>query len=270
MLCALLNKANKAITMFVADTLHCSTIDGQEMSIGKQSEDLCQNGFNRIVSFGYAENDQHNLPRSRSSKNISVLGLGHMGTVSAIGFAALGHKVIGIDHDQRKVNALNQGRTNSKESGLQQLLTRVARFNNLVATGDSFNAIRRTDVTLICIGNSVDNNDELDSVALMTACEQLGAIIKNKSSFHIFVWCHSISRKISLQTMIAKIENNALKKAGKDFGFCTVQRALRKHQAIEDFYHPKLLTIGSFEKKSADLCSEIFDGFETKVRHIKL
>ncbi len=148
MLYALLNPKQGG-SMFVAGGGNCSTLDSQERSMVKGNDDLCQSGFNRIVSFGYAENDQHILPKSRSSKNISVLGLGHLGTVSAIGLAALAHKVIGIDHDQRKVNALIQGRACSKENGLQQLLTQVSRFNNLVATDDFFNAIRRTDVTLI-------------------------------------------------------------------------------------------------------------------------
>ena len=120
------------------------------------------------------------------------------------------------------------------------------------------------------MGNNVDNNDEIDSASLMTACEQLGTTIKNKSSFHLFIWCHSNPSNICCQTMIAKIENSAQKLAGNDFGFCTVQRPLRKQQLIEDFYHPEHITISSDDKNSTDLAVQIFNDFDTKIRHRKL
>jgi UDP-glucose 6-dehydrogenase len=256
--------------VLAADNGHYSTLDNQETPIVIPSDTVSRSGFNRIVSFGYAEKDQYRLPRSRSCKNISVLGLGHQGTISAIGFAALGHMVIGVDHDHRKVNALNQGRTYSSENGLQELLSRVAQFNNLVATDDSFNAVRHTEITLICVGNNTDRNGEFDTTSLMTACEQLATTIKDKSSYHLFIWCHSDPSKICCKTMIEKIENGAQKLMGKDFGFCTVQRPLRKQQMIEDFYHPEYITISSDDKNSADLAVQIFNDFDTKIRHRKL
>ena len=70
--------------------------------------------------------------------------------------------------------------------------------------------------------------------------------------------------------MIAEIENSAQKIVGKDFGFCTLQRPLRKQQAIKDFYHPECITITSYDKNCADLAAQIFNCFDTKIHHKKL
>lgn len=221
-------------------------------------------GFQRVVAFGYAEHERHQLPMSRISRHISVLGLGHLGTVSAICMAALGHKVIGIDQDQRKVNALNQRRTFTDEQGLPELLQQISRFNNLVATDDAYNAFKHTDLTLIC-----PTEEQPTSQQLIGLCQQIGTLLKRKTTFHTLVFCHNLSTKMLNECVIPQIEAASGKLAGIEFGICAVQKPMTKKQAIKDFYQPSQITINYADKKSCLLTEQIFDGFKTSIRRIK-
>lgn len=54
---------------------------------------------------------------------LSVIGCGYLGAVHAAAMASIGHEVVGIDVDQRKIDALSQGEAPFFEPGLQEILT---------------------------------------------------------------------------------------------------------------------------------------------------
>lgn len=53
---------------------------------------------------------------------LSVIGCGYLGAVHAAAMASIGHEVVGVDVDQRKVEALSHGRAPFFEPGLSELL----------------------------------------------------------------------------------------------------------------------------------------------------
>ncbi|MFN3468047.1 MAG: hypothetical protein ACK4WF_10180, partial [Candidatus Brocadiales bacterium] len=58
----------------------------------------------------------------KSEIKISVIGLGHVGLPTALGFAELGWEVIGADDDREKVDLIARGEAPFYEPGLQDLL----------------------------------------------------------------------------------------------------------------------------------------------------
>ena len=73
--------------------------------------------------------------------NVSVFGLGYVGSVSAASFAADGHSVIGVDVNADKVAAINAGKSPIVEPGLDELLSRGAAEGRLRATTNTAEAI---------------------------------------------------------------------------------------------------------------------------------
>ncbi|NLP84330.1 UDP-glucose/GDP-mannose dehydrogenase family protein [Microbacterium sp. CFH 90308] len=54
---------------------------------------------------------------------LSVIGCGYLGAVHAAAMASIGHEVIGIDVDERKIATLSRGEAPFFEPGLQEILT---------------------------------------------------------------------------------------------------------------------------------------------------
>src|SRR5439155_14306346 len=55
---------------------------------------------------------------------IVIIGCGHVGLVTAAGFAELGHDVTGMDSDAQRIEMLQHGRTPFYEPGLDELVTK--------------------------------------------------------------------------------------------------------------------------------------------------
>ncbi|WP_404473076.1 UDP-glucose dehydrogenase family protein [Microbacterium aerolatum] len=67
---------------------------------------------------------------------VSVIGCGYLGAVHAAAMASIGHDVIGIDVDRRKIDALSAGQAPFFEPGLEQILTDGVESGRLSFTTD--------------------------------------------------------------------------------------------------------------------------------------
>ena len=83
---------------------------------------------------------------------IAVLGLGHVGLPTAVGFSSLGWEVIGADEDAAKVELINAGKVPFFEPGLDDLLNRSLASGKFQATSEVTEAIRAATVVFICVG----------------------------------------------------------------------------------------------------------------------
>lgn len=82
---------------------------------------------------------------------ISVIGCGYLGAVHAACMAKLGHEVVGIDLDERKISDLAAARAPFYEPGLEDLLKDVQETGRLTFTSD-LSAARGSQVHFICVG----------------------------------------------------------------------------------------------------------------------
>src|SRR5579864_7640865 len=88
----------------------------------------------------------------QSSVKISIFGLGYVGTVSAGCLAHDGHRVIGVDPSQTKVDLINSSQSPIIEAGIGEIIASSAKAGRLCATGDPAQAIRQTDLSFVCVG----------------------------------------------------------------------------------------------------------------------
>jgi GDP-mannose 6-dehydrogenase len=119
--------------------------------------------------------------------NVSVFGLGYVGSVSAASFAADGHTVVGVDVNADKVASLNEGRSPIVEKGLEDLIRTAAADGRLRATTDTAEAVHATGLSLLCVGTPSRKNGSLDLAYLERVCEQIGEALKGKAGYHVVV-----------------------------------------------------------------------------------
>src|SRR5712675_1516434 len=115
---------------------------------------------------------------------VSVFGLGYVGCVSAASFAGDGHQVIGVDVNADKAAAINAGRSPIVEPGLDELLSRCASEGRLKATTDTAEAVRDSEVSLLCVGTPSRRNGSLDLAYLERVSEQIGSALRDKGTYH--------------------------------------------------------------------------------------
>jgi len=84
--------------------------------------------------------------------NISIVGVGHVGLVTAAVLADYGHAVMGLDDDAAKLEALRSGDVPFFEPGLQELVDRVTGDGSLEFTGDLARAVDHAEVVFVCVG----------------------------------------------------------------------------------------------------------------------
>src|SRR3954452_16845967 len=82
---------------------------------------------------------------------ISVIGCGYLGAVHAAAMAKLGHEVVGIDVDERKVADLQAGRAPFFEPGLPELLAEVQATGRLSFSTSMADAAG-SRVHFVCVG----------------------------------------------------------------------------------------------------------------------
>ena len=176
--------------------------------------------------------------------NVSVFGLGYVGSVSAASFAADGHTVVGVDINPDKVASLNDGRSPIVEKGLDEQIRDNAANGRLRATTSTKEAVAATDLSLICVGTPSRRNGSLDLTYLERVCEQIGEALKDKESYHVVVVRSTVLPGTTHNVVIPALERTSGKKYGSGFGVTVNPEFLREGTAIKDFRQPPMTLVG--------------------------
>ena len=175
---------------------------------------------------------------------VSVFGLGYVGSVSAASFAADGHQVVGVDVNPDKVASINAGRCPIIEPGLDDLLAAGVAEGRLRATTDAAEAVADSEVSLLCVGTPSRRNGSLDLAYLERVASQVGAALRNKSSYHVVVVRSTVLPGTTNERIIPLLEHESGKAYGEGFGVSINPEFLREGTALKDFRKPPLTLVG--------------------------
>ena len=183
---------------------------------------------------------------------VSVFGLGYVGSVSAACFAEDGHEVVGVDVAPAKVQSLNEGRSPIVEKGLDELIRGNTANGRLRATTSTAEAVRATDLSLICVGTPSRKNGSLDLTYLERVAEQIGEALKDKDDYHVVVVRSTVLPGTTHDVVIPALERTSGKKYGSGFGVTVNPEFLREGTAIHDFRNPPLTLVGHNYQSDAE------------------
>lgn len=193
---------------------------------------------------------------------ISIFGIGYVGAVTAACLAESGHDVVAVDTDPVKVACLLEGRTPIIEEGLEERIAKAAADKKLSATASVQEAVDRTEMSLICVGTPSAEDGSLSLKYVEDVCRQIGAALKNKSTFHTVVLRSTVVPGSARNVAIPALEAASGKKAGVGFGFGNNPEFLRESSAIYDYYNPPKIVIGASDPKTAEAIKSIYKGIE--------
>ena len=182
---------------------------------------------------------------------IAVVGSGYVGLVAGACFAELGHQVVLVDNDERKLAELQRGECPIHEKFLPELLERH-RGKSLDFTGDLTDAVRRSQLIFIAVGTPPKDDGDADlsyveSVAQGIACAiDDYKVVVEKST--VPVYTNSWVRKIMLL-------NGA---PAELFDVASNPEFLREGTAVADFLYPDRIVVGADSDRCSNLLAEAY------------
>jgi GDP-mannose 6-dehydrogenase len=189
---------------------------------------------------------------------VSVFGLGYVGSVSAASFAADGHEVVGVDVNPDKVAGLNEGRSPIVEKGLDELIRENVTNGRLRATTSTAEAVKDTDLSLICVGTPSRKNGSLDLTYLERVADQMGQALRAKDGYHIVCVRSTVLPGTTHDVVIPALERASGKNYGTGFGVTVNPEFLREGTAIHDFRNPPLTLVGHNYASDAELTQALY------------
>jgi len=186
------------------------------------------------------------------------MGLGYVGAVSAGCLADDGHAVVGVDPNQTKADLINRGISPIVEKDIGEIIEAQVRRGNLRATTDVAEAVRNTEMSLICVGTPSQLNGSLDLRFVRNVCEQIGVTLKNKDEYHLVVARSTMLPGTMRDIVIPTLEQYSGKLAGRDFGVCNNPEFLREGTAVNDYRNPPKTVVGEIDARSGDILERLY------------
>jgi UDPglucose 6-dehydrogenase len=97
---------------------------------------------------------------------VVVIGMGHVGLVTAGALASVGHDVLGLDQDDERIQALTAGSCPIFEPGLQELIDRAVGDGRLSFEVDPTDFVATAEVVFICVGTPARASGEANLAAV--------------------------------------------------------------------------------------------------------
>jgi UDPglucose 6-dehydrogenase len=186
---------------------------------------------------------------------LSIVGLGKLGSPLAAVLASKGHDIIGIDLNEEFVRKINEGIAPVEEPGLQELIS--ANRSRLRASLD-FNSISDTNVTFIIVPTPSLDTGFFTNQYILQAIQKVGAVLREKSTYHLVVITSTVMPGSTGGVIREALEEASGRKVGKDLGLCYSPEFIALGSVIRDMLFPDMLLIGESDSQAGDLLQSIY------------
>jgi UDPglucose 6-dehydrogenase len=187
---------------------------------------------------------------------IAVVGSGYVGLVAAVCFAEMGHNVVCVDNDQRKVDALRGGDSLIHEDYLPELLERY-RNAKVLFTSDLAEATREADAIFIAVGTPQSGSGVADLSYVEAVASEIArsltsyTVIVEKSTVPVYTneWIRRVMERNGVAQHLFDVVSNP--------------EFLREGTAVSDFLHPDRIVVGTDSERAAAVLSKIYEPLTT-------
>lgn len=181
--------------------------------------------------------------------DVSIFGLGYVGAVTAGCLAEQGHRIIGADVQQAKVDAFNSGISPIIEPELDDLLQTAKREGRLSATTDAVEAVAKTDASIICVGTPSLASGRLNLDFVRKVSEQISQALRESGKKHIILF-RSTMLPGSTRSMVRDFFEDLRTTGQVRIYYCP--EFLREGTAVKDFREPSLAVVGTHDGKEPE------------------
>ena len=183
--------------------------------------------------------------------DITFIGAGHVGLVSAACMTGAGHRVRVLDVDRERIEGLRDGFVPFLEPGLPALLDSGRTTGRLTFHDDPAEAIPGADLVFVCVGTLNGPEGEVDLSAVLAATATVaehatpGTVLVNRST-------SPVGTAEYIRSVIDEVR-------GGDVAVAVNPEFLAEGTAVRDFLVPDRIVIGAFDPAATARLAEAYD-----------
>ena len=183
---------------------------------------------------------------------LTVIGTGYLGLTHAVCLAELGHDVLAVDTDGRKVAQAAGGTAPFFEPGLEELMRKQLEAGRLRFTTSHAEAARFGDIHFLCVGTPQAADGSADLSQVYAAADALAphlaapCLIAGKSTVPVG----------TARTLAARIATRA--PAGARAEVVWNPEFLREGAAVRDSLSPDRIVLGAVSRQAADRLKQVY------------
>jgi UDPglucose 6-dehydrogenase len=190
-------------------------------------------------------------PRRTLAMRVAVVGSGYVGLVTGACFADLGHEVVLVDNDEKKIAALRNGEVPIHEQFLPELLTRH-RGKRIKFSGDLPAATRESEVVFIAVGTPPTESGDADLSYVESVAREISGgvdeykVVVEKSTVPVYTsqWIRTIIMRNGADPSLFDVASNP--------------EFLREGTAVTDFLYPDRIVVGVENERAAEVMRELY------------
>jgi UDPglucose 6-dehydrogenase len=188
--------------------------------------------------------------------HVSVVGVGHVGLVTAAALAYDGHQVVGMDDDHRKIAGLQEGHMPFFEPGMEELIREQVAAGRLTFTTVLEDAIADAEVVFVCVGTPSlpgggPNLSYVEAVGRNVAAGATRELVLVEKST---VPANTGARL----AQVIEREQHAAGDRGPAIHVASNPEFLREGQAVEDTLRPDRVVYGTASEVARDKLRQVY------------
>lgn len=192
-------------------------------------------------------------------KNVCIVGAGYVGLVTGACLTELGHNVICVDNDKKKLAILNKGGVPIYEPGLDDLLKKHKKSGRLEFSDSIPDGMASAEVVFIAVNTPPLSNGEADLSYVEAVARTVAQNMK-----HYLV----IAEKSTVPVETGDKIKQTVKlycRSGIEFDVASNPEFLREGAAVHDFLNPDRVVIGVESSRAEKIMRELYAGIKAPV-----
>src|SRR5262245_238434 len=183
---------------------------------------------------------------------IAMVGTGYVGLVSGACLADFGNRVVCVDVDAGRIEALRNGHIPFFEPLLEDLVCRNLQADRLTFTTDLSAGVRGAHVIFIAVGTPGRGDGHADLSALFRVVED---VTPHLAGYQVLVTKSTVPVGTGRQV---RERLRSLVRPGVEVDVASNPEFLREGSAIEDFMRPNRVVIGAETERASEVMREIY------------
>lgn len=187
--------------------------------------------------------------------DITVFGTGYVGLVTGACLADVGHRVMCVDIDARKIDDLKRGVIPIYEPGLEPMVRRNFGDGRLVFTTDAAEGVAFGELQFIAVGTPPDEDGSADLQYVLAVAHTIG---QHMADYKVVIDKSTVP--VGTADKVRATVAAALAARGRelDFDVCSNPEFLKEGAAIEDFTKSARIVVGTDSDRVRDAMRECY------------